>query len=85
MPSHSNRCDGSTGRKTIPTPYSPAGGSVKPKLGAFAREKLVWDLDQDARAVAGFRIAAASAAMREVDEDLQALGDDVVRLVRLGY
>jgi hypothetical protein len=40
----------------------------------------VRDLNQDSSAVARFRIAAASAAMREVDQDLQALGDDVVRL-----
>ena len=49
------------------------------KLGAFAAEEFVRDLDEDARAVAGFRIAAAGAAMREVDEDLNALGDDFVR------
>ena len=49
------------------------------ELGAFAAEELVRDLDQDARAVAGLRIAAAGAAMRQVDEDLNAFGDDVVR------
>ena len=45
---------------------------------AFAREKLVRNLDQDARAVARFRIAAAGAAVRQVDENLNALLDDVV-------
>ena len=40
---------------------------------AFAREKLVRNLDQDARAVAGLRIASASAAMREIDQNLDAL------------
>ena len=39
------------------------------------------NLDQDAGAIAGFRIAAASAAVRQVDQDLQTLLDDVVRLV----
>ena len=39
------------------------------------------DLDQDARAVAGFRIAAARAAMGQIDEDLHALLNDVVRLL----
>ena len=51
------------------------------ELGALAREELVRDLDQHAGAVAGFRIAAAGAAMRQVDQDLNALDDDVVRFV----
>ena len=55
----------------------------KAQRRAFAREKLVRNLNQDAGAVAGFRIAAAGAAMRQVDEDLQSLGDDVVRLLAL--
>ena len=67
----------------MPTPYSPGGGSVKPSVGALAREELVRNLDQDAGAVAGFRIAAAGAAMRQVDQDLQSLEDDVVRLLAL--
>ena len=57
----------------MPTPYSPGAGSVKPELGALAREELVRNLNQDAGAVAGFRIAAASAAVRQVDQDLDAL------------
>ncbi len=60
------------------------GRQREAQLRAFAREKLVRDLDQNAGAVARFRIAAASAAMRQVDEDLQTLGDDVMRLARLG-
>ena len=39
------------------------------------------DLDGDAGAVAGFRIAAAGAAVRQVEEDLNPLQDDVVRLL----
>ena len=62
----------------MPTPYSPAAGSVKPRRGAFARKKLVGNLDQDARAIAGFGIAAAGAAMGQVDQDLNAFEDDVV-------
>ena len=50
------------------------------QLGAFAREELVRDLNQDSSAVARFRIAAAGAAMSQVDQDLQSLDDDVVRL-----
>ena len=67
----------------MPTPYSPAGGKRETQLGAFAREELVRDLNQDSGAVARFRIAAAGAAMRQVDEDLQSLDDDVVRLLAL--
>ncbi len=55
------------------------------QLGAFARKELVRNLNQNAGAVAGFRIAAAGAAMRQVDQDLQALDDDVVRLLALEY
>ncbi len=65
--------------KTMPTPYSPAAGSVKSERGGFAAEELVRDLDQQARAVAGFGIAAAGAAMRQVDQNLNAFFDNVVR------
>ncbi len=67
-------------QKNHPDAILALGRQRETQLGAFAREKLVWNLDQDASAVAGLRIATASAAVREVDEDLQALGDDVVRL-----
>ncbi len=50
------------------------------QAGALAREELMRDLDQQAGAVAGHRIAAAGAAVRQVDQDLDALEDDVVRL-----
>ena len=79
MPSQSIRSWRSTGRKTIPTPYSPGAGRRKPKRGAFAIEKSVRNLNQDAGAVACLRIAAASAAMRQIDQNLDALEDDVVR------
>src|SRR5450756_2764337 len=51
------------------------------QFGALADEELVRDLDQDASAVAGFRIAAAGAAMGQVDEHLYALDDNVVRFL----
>ena len=38
------------------------------------------NLDQNAGAVAGLRIAARRAAMGEVDEDLEALADNLVAL-----
>ena len=53
-------------------------GEAQPR--AFALEKRVRNLNQDARAVAGLRIAAAGAAVRQVDQNLDALQDDVVRL-----
>ena len=59
------------------------GRQGEAELGALAREELVRDLDQHAGAVAGFRIAAAGAAMRQVDQDLNALDDDVVRFLAL--
>jgi hypothetical protein len=40
----------------------------------------VGNLDEDAGAVAGFRIAAAGSAVGQVDKDFDALVDDVVRL-----
>src|SRR5581483_3248214 len=50
---------------------------------AFATEERVGDLDQDAGAVAGQRIAAARAPVRQVLEDREALLDDVVRALAL--
>ena len=67
----------------MPTPYSPGAGSEKPRLAAFALEKRVRNLNQNARAIAGLRIAAAGAAMRQIDQNLNALQDDVVRLPAL--
>ena len=49
-----------------------------PQLGA---EKFVRHLRQNAGAVAGQRIAAAGAAMREVDQNLQPLPDDLMALL----
>src|SRR5688572_12406197 len=51
---------------------------TKFQLSGFAHEERMGDLDGDARAIAGFRIAAAGAAMREVYKNLDALDDDVV-------
>ena len=41
------------------------------------------NLDENARAVARFRVATAGAAVRQVDENLYALNDDVVRFLSL--
>ncbi len=67
----------------MPTPYSPAAGKREAQLAALAREEVVRDLDQHSGAVAGFRIASASAAVGQVDQDLNALDDNVVRLLAL--
>ena len=53
------------------------------QLGGLARKILVRDLNQQPGAVAGFRIAAARAAMRQVDENLNALLDDLVCFLAL--
>ena len=53
------------------------------QLAAFPHEELVRNLDQDAGAVAGFRIAAACSAVRQVDQKLYALDDDLVGLLTL--
>ena len=61
-----------------------AGGRQgEAEFGAFRARKTVRDLDQDAGAIARFRIAAAGAAMGQVDQDLDALYDDVVRFLAL--
>ena len=56
-------------------------GQRKPQFPAFASEKFVRDLDQDARSIARFRIAAAGSAMGQIDENFDALADDFVRLL----
>ena len=53
---------------------------VEAELGAFRGEEAVRDLGQHAAAVAERRVGADRAAMVEIDEDLQALFEDVVRL-----
>ena len=65
----------------MPTPYSPASGKLRCAASAsLGLQELVRHLHQDAGAVAGQRIAAARAAMRQVLQNLQALLHDVVRL-----
>ena len=56
-----------------------AGGRQgEAEFGALAGEELVGDLDEDSGAVAGFGIATAGSSVGQVDEDLDALDDDVV-------
>ena len=62
-------------------------GQLESQLLAFAREKLMRDLNQNAGTVPGLRIAAASATMRQVQQDLDSLADNFVTLVAVdaGY
>ncbi len=49
-----------------------------PQFSALAGEKDVRNLNQDACAIAGLRVATRRAAMSEVDENLNALADNLV-------
>ena len=55
-----------------------AGRKAEAKFQALAGEEFMRNLNQHARAIAGFRIAAASPAVGQVDEDLNAFGNDIV-------
>jgi len=57
------------------------GGEGEAEVGALAGEELVGNLDEDASAITGIGVAAAGSAVCEVDEDLDAFGDDVVGFV----
>jgi hypothetical protein len=46
-------------------------------------QERVRRLNQDARAVTSVRLTAARAAVLQIDQDLQRLGDDVVRALAL--
>ena len=71
----------STGRKHHGHAVRARLGQLHAQLAAFARKEDVRNLDQDARAVARLRIAARRAAMGQVDQNLEALADDVVALL----
>src|SRR6266852_988860 len=51
------------------------------QLTALPHKELVWDLEENARAIAGFRIASAGPAMRQVEQHLDAFAYDVVTFV----
>ena len=65
----------------MPTPYAPGLGQSEAQLLAFAREELVRNLDEHAGAVAGFRIATAGAAVRQVQKNLNSFANDVVAFI----
>jgi len=43
----------------------------------------MWNLDQNARSIAGLRVTAASSTMSEIDQNLHALENDIMRLSAL--
>ena len=55
-------------------------GQVEPELRAFRRKEAVGDLRQDAASVAKRRVGADRAPVVEIDQDLQALFENVMRL-----
>ena len=67
----------------MPTPYWPGSGRVMPCAAQTFTEKLVRNLHQDAGAVAGIGLAAAGAAVIEVDENGERLLDDGVGFAAL--
>ncbi len=67
----------SRGMNSAPMAYSPGCGSWKPSSLCLAGEEGVRDLHQDAGAVAGARVGADGAAMLEVAQDAQRVGDDL--------
>jgi hypothetical protein len=50
-------------------------------LAALSHKKLVWDLEENARAIAGLGIASASPAVRQVEQYLDSLTYNFVALV----
>ena len=55
------------------------GGQREPERGGHLPEEPVGDLNQDARAVAGVGLAAAGAAVQQIDQQLQSALDDRMR------
>ncbi len=68
----------STGKKAHGHAVGARLGQSHAQLGALAHKEGVRNLNQDAGAVAGLRVAARRSAMGEVDEHLKALADDLV-------
>jgi hypothetical protein len=70
---------GVSGEKEHADRVATGAGQLHAQLGAFTAEELVRQLDDDAGAVSGARIAADRAAMREILEQLETLAYDLVR------
>ncbi len=61
----------------------PTGREGEAQARAFAHKKFVWNLNEHPGAVARFRVAAAGAAVRQVDQDLDPFFDNVVGLAAI--
>ena len=59
------------------------GRQREAQRGCFAGEKPVRNLNQEAGAITRLRVAATRPAMSQIDEDLDAFFDDVVRFLAL--
>ena len=71
----------STGKKRHADGVLARLGQSEAQRRALAGKKFVRNLNQQAGAVAGLRIATAGAAMGQVDQDLNALLNDLVALL----
>ena len=69
------------GQKCHPDAIAARLRQLESQLAALSDKKLVRDLDQHPGTVASFRIAAAGAPVRQVQENLDPLGNDVVTLL----
>ena len=67
----------------MPTPYWNGSGRFIPSGCADRAEETVRHLHENAGAVAGIGLAAAGAAMVEIDQNCQRLADDLVGLFPL--
>ena len=71
----------------MPTPYSPSSGREKPRTSLFRNRnalkeyEFVWNLDQDAGAVAAVGVGPFGTAVTEVFQDGQGIVDDAVGLL----
>src|SRR5258708_40465 len=68
-------------QKRHPNAVSAGLRKLKSQLPALPNEKLMRDLDQHTSSIASLRIAPASTAVRQVDEHLDSLADNLVTLM----
>jgi hypothetical protein len=66
--------------KSMPTAYSPGAGRADARFLRDEFQEIVRRLDKDARAVAGVGFATACSPVIEIQEDLQCLLNNCMRL-----
>src|SRR5277367_1227785 len=69
------------GQEDHPHTVVPRRREMESELDTLARKKRVRNLNQQPSAISRFGVAAAGAAMGEIDEDLNTAGNDVVRSI----